>query len=650
MSVEATATGLFAPARMQQIREAARDSSPFIPIAKAMGITGKADLACAPEAGQWMGLSLLDLSTHMMVFGATGTGKTSSILRPTALRIKLLEAMGVKIGALLSDGKGAMVADMRSLLDTVIEPGTKFAPFQGMSAAVVAEAFAQANGSSMSDKDSIWVKGAGTFHLFCLTVLEALVSHEKANKADGELRLGSLEHQVEHILADMEIARRAGRDLAHFQNMLNQKKQSIKETQAFIMSTRQYRWTPTGYNRLKDILSLPVMMAGGVMRANDDAMDIFQFLGYKPSDDQIASRPVSVHPDLRAPGRVLSRAIEYFVVKWPNIHDEARSSYLMNVDEDILGFLKSDLLRGSMIKDEDHGDEAWADTEEGVDVLGVLYGDWLGINLPATQYGHTAKVIAKLIKSKVFNAIRERGQKYGDRWREATGQVSVMDMVDECQDMVSPMEIDLTAVARSLGLFFIYATQTYESLDSVMKSKEAKNRFLNNFLSIAAFRASEETYQYVQSRAGKVKKLRVPTQPQAFMDISRAIDTFDNTIYADPNHPSAHILRDLDRRGSTRLQVVVEGMQPYRGLSKRIPLEEMRDQNYLPVYMGGKYEVTQMLEDWEINDSLSVRGSVILLLNRAGHARIDFAKTQYHSVQDVEDALAVHRAKSQQAA
>ena len=129
MSVEATATGLFAPARMQQIREAARDRSPFIPIAKAMGITGKADLACAPEAGQWMGLSLLDLSTHMMVFGATGTGKTSSILRPTALRIKLLEAMGVKIGALLSDGKGAMVADMRSLLDTVIEPGTKFAPF-----------------------------------------------------------------------------------------------------------------------------------------------------------------------------------------------------------------------------------------------------------------------------------------------------------------------------------------------------------------------------------------------------------------------------------------------------------------------------------------------------------------------------------------
>ncbi|GAB3513002.1 type IV secretory system conjugative DNA transfer family protein [Pseudoxanthomonas daejeonensis] len=643
MSIEATATGLLAPARMQQIREAARDKTPFIPIAQAMGITGKADLPCAPEAGQWMGLTLLDLSTHMMVFGATGTGKTSSILRAMALRLATLPE---KIGAVLSDGKGAMVADMRSLLTIVIEPGTKFAPFQGMSAGVVAEAFAQANGESMNDKDSIWVKGAGTFHLFCLTVLEALVSHEKTNKEDAEKRLASLELQVLHLLADRELARRAGRDTASFGRLLDEKKMAIQSTKDFIMSTRQYRWTPAGYNRLKDILSIPVETKGGLMRPNDDALDIFQFLGYKPSDDQIVSRPVSVHPDLRASGRVLSRAIEYFVVKWPNIHDQGRSSYLMNVEEDILGFLKSDLLRGSMIKDVDHGDEPWADTEEGVDVLGALYGDWIGINLPATQYGHTAKVIAKLVKSKVFNAIRERGQKYGDRWREATGQVSVMDMVDECQDMVSPMEINLTAVARSLGLFFVYATQTYESLDSVMKSKEAKNRFLNNFLSIASFRASEETYRYLQSRAGKVKKLRVPTQPQAFMDVSRAIDTFDNTIYADPNHPSAHILRDLDRRGSTRLQVVVDGMQPYRGLAKRIPLDELRDQNYLPVFLGGKYEVAEMLEDWELNDSLSVRGSVILMLNRAGHARIDFARTKYHSVQDVEDALAAHRSKA----
>lgn len=647
MTNEATKTGPLAPARMQQIREAARDKSTLIPVAMALGITGKANLPCAPEPGQWMCLSLNDFSTHLMFFGATGTGKTSSGLRPVAVKLKSLP-LSERIGAILSDGKGAMVADMRVLLDTVVEPGTKFAPFQVMTAAMVAEAFAQANGASMSDKDSIWVKGAGTFHLFCLTVLEALVSHEKANKADAEQRLQSLELQVEHLLADQELARRAGRSTAHFEKRIDEKELAIQTTKEFIASTRQYRWTPAGYNRLKDILSLPVMMAGGVMRPNDDALDIFQFLGYRPSDDQVSNRPVSVHPDLLAPGRVLSRAIEYFIVKWPNIHDEARSSYLMNVDEDILGFLKSDMLRGSKIKGIECGDEAWADTEEGVDVLGVLYGDWLGINLPATQYGHTAKVIAKLIKSKIFNAIRERGQKYGDLWRTKSGQVSVMDMVDECQDMVSPLEVDLSATARSLGLFFVFATQTYESLDVVMRSVEAKNRFLNNFRSIVAFTSSEQTVRYLQSRAGKVKKLRVQSQPQAHMDVSRAINTYYNTIYADPHHPSAHLLRDMDRRGSTRLQVVVEGMQPFRGLAKRLPLEELRDQNYLPVFLSGKYEDCQLLEDWEVNDQLSVRGTVIALLTRAGHPRIDFARTTYMSVQDVEEALASHRTQSSQ--
>ena len=38
----------------------------------------------------------------------------------------------------ISDGMGALVEDMRSLLDIIIEPGVKFAPFQGLSAEMVA--------------------------------------------------------------------------------------------------------------------------------------------------------------------------------------------------------------------------------------------------------------------------------------------------------------------------------------------------------------------------------------------------------------------------------------------------------------------------------------------------------------------------------
>lgn len=54
------------------------------------------------DAGQAMGLSVDDLSTHLWIFGPTGSGKTSGLLRP------LLNQWltGKKGGALVMDGKG----------------------------------------------------------------------------------------------------------------------------------------------------------------------------------------------------------------------------------------------------------------------------------------------------------------------------------------------------------------------------------------------------------------------------------------------------------------------------------------------------------------------------------------------------------------
>lgn len=658
MSAQATQTGPLAPARLQQIREAARDKSSLVPLARALGVTGRADLACAPAANQWMCLSLNDLSTHMMVFGATGTGKTSSVLRPLAVKLKTLPE---KIGAVLSDGKGAMVADMRALLDIVIEPGTKFAPFQGMDAETVAKAFNEATDDGIKG-EAIWTDGADNFHLFALTILQALVQHEKAGKIDAEERLVTSANLIDIMLVEREEARRRNLDTSFIQSQIDMVSVAVDETKKFIASTRQFMWTPSCYSKIANILATPSYAGNGVFRANDEAQQLFDFLGYSPitlpSDtpeviqgkraahqERIRDRPASIFPDLLEEGRVTARAIDFFQHTWPNTDEKQRSSFLINVNRDILSFLKSDKLRGGMMDGVDMGETAWADTEEGVDVLGVVHGAWLGVNLPETQFKKAGKIIAKLVKSKVFKAIQIRQEVHGEHWREATGQCAVMDMVDECQEMVSNMEIGLAGMARSMGLFFVYATQTYESLDSVMKSVEAKNRFLNNFRSILAFDSSEQTVRYLQGRAGKVKKLRVKTETQGYLDVSRAINTFYNTIYADPNHPAAHILRDMDRRGSTRFQVVVEGMQPFRGLARRLPLEEMRDQNYLPVYMSGKYEECQLLEDWEVNDQLSVRGTVIALLNRAGHKRIDFARTQYMSVDDVKAALEAHQCK-----
>lgn len=634
--------GKMAPVRMQQIRNAARDPSPLIHLGKAHGVLIKADLAVAPDAFQIMALSLNDLSTHLHVFGATGTGKTSSILRPLAMRLAVLPE---RIGMILSDGKGGMVADMRDMLDIVVEPGTKFAPFQGLGSEEITTSFAESHGESMDNKDSIWVMGAGTFHRFALAILEALVQHEKAGKGLAEKQLAFIEQQIEYHAAQKVLLERGKQDLFEVNAQLIALAGMTRSVQAKLRKERVYRWTPAAYARLKDILAVPVMAAGGVWKAHPKAMALFQELGYNPSGEKMAIDPDSIHPDLMDSGRVLARAIAYFHDTWPNTAEEQRSSFLINVNEDVLQFLKSDKLRGSRLLNGVEGvDEAWADTEEGVDITQVVYGKRLGVNLPATQYGTTGKLIVKLVKTRIFREIRLRAERHGDNWRKATGQTSVMDMVDECQDMVSKMEIDLTAVARSMGLFFVYATQSVESLNNAMPSDDAKLRYLNNFRSLVSFKSSPATYALIQARAGHVKKKKVPVSVQATIDYSRAIDTYYNTVYADPNHPSSAALRDLDRRGSTRMQVMVQGVQHYQGMSRKVPIDELKDQNWIPVFAGGEYVDGKVLEDTDLSAHLSVQGSAVMFLNRAGHDRIDFARTNYVPVEDVKPFLDKHAA------
>lgn len=659
---DGSATGKLAPARQQQIREAARDTTTLVPIAEAQGVMAKIDLPSAPDAGQWMCLSLLDFSMHQMVFGNSGVGKTMSVLFPEALRLKMAPE---KIGAIVTDGKNSAVEDLRSLLDIVIEPGVKFAPFQGMTAQMVASAYAESNGYDSSD-DSIWQDGANAFNLFSLKVLEALKAHEMIGKDEAKKRLASYEYQIECVLADREILRRSGQDTAFVDEQIDQLKDAVTTTREFIVAPRQYKWCPTGQSKIKDTLSTVVKGKDGMMYPNNDTLDLFEFLGAKPFmrageedteetkaamrayQERLAHRPQSIHPDFLDTGRVLSRAADYFNVTWPNTDDKQRSSFLMNVNRDILGFMQSDDMRGSTIDGKDCGEEAWADTEEGEDVLRVLFGAWLGINLSEIKYGHTAKVIAKLVKSRVFNAIQIRQETYGSRWRELSkeGKASVMDMMDECQVFVSPMEMKLSPMARSMGLFFIYATQKFEGLAQALGSEQACNNFLEDFASVVSFRSSARTYQYLQVRAGKAKKLRVPTSGQAFLNTDRAIETYQNTIFADPNHPSADLLRDLDRRGGARLQVMVRGMKSYLGLSRKIPLGELSGLNCIPVYIGGELEEGPILEDWELTDKLNVRGSVLVMLNRAGHPRIDFARTKPLTVAEVEEAMARHKQKS----
>lgn len=632
--------GKRAPIRMQQIRSSHRDQTPVMEIGTALGIQARYNLAIAPDRDQVMGMTLLDSMTHLFIFGLTGKGKTAATIRKWMLE---LSKLNVPIGALVADGKWALVADTRAWFDLVIEPGIKLAPFQGMTAQMVAQAFAEANADSLNDKDSIWTQGALDTHRYAAEILEALVAHEKVRRAEARAQLDEIEPQIEHWCAQKVLREQQNEDTSEIDERLAELAKAADTAKAEVEGERRYRWTPNAYLKLINVLGSGVCGPDQVYTPSPKAMALFDYLGFKHSEEREALDPVSIHPYLADNSRVLNNALFYFNETWFKAKTEQqRQSFLLNIDKDMQGFFQNDELRGSTINGVDCGEEAWSHTEEGEDIMQCLYGKKIGLNL-STHYGRTAKVILKLLQTRVYNAVEKRADNVN--WMEETGQSYVVAIQDECQDLVSPVEVNLAAKARSLGLSMVFATQTFESLDKVMPSDAAKIAFLSSFRSRIVYESSERTYEFIRGVAGRALKKVLPVSVQATIDTSRALDALDNSIYSNPDHPSAWALRDKARRGATRLQTVVQGMKNYMGMSRRVPIEELEEQNFIKVHSGGEYKEGPILEMSDMTVTLMEEGNALVYLNRANAPRIDYARMEHISAAEFDKRLRAIKAR-----
>lgn len=144
--------------RTEQAQEANKDKSAFITLGSSTGqFYGNLD-PLAAQGGLKLGLTAGDLSTHLVVFGATGTGKTAGVLRPVARQWSESKAGGL----LVLDGKGDLPREMQSLPDfQLIEPGvSQLALLEGLIAEDVVDALVSisAAGSSggRADGDDFW--------------------------------------------------------------------------------------------------------------------------------------------------------------------------------------------------------------------------------------------------------------------------------------------------------------------------------------------------------------------------------------------------------------------------------------------------------------------------------------------------------------
>jgi len=646
--------GPLAPQRKSQIRSAARDTSTFMPEGIATGTIYDTGLCIGPQQGKPMGGTRDDGAKHWLILGKTGKGKTAMNLRRKLLNI----AMDTELsGVIAMDGKGALINDTRSYWDIIVEPGVLFAPFQGLDSAGVSQAFDEASSGDMEGSGAIWRGAAGDFRRYGLAVLEGLIVVYRQREDDAVEKLKQYKLEINSFLAQRELLRRDGKDTSSLSKAIEDIQKNAYALIDFLKEECPYRWTPDGYSRLRTVLSAPVDH-NGVRIPNDKALALFEFLGVdisgfkqlgQPNTDikvdqsRYDSEPASVHPHLLDDSRVLVQSLMYFCKDIPALPPETLGSVMFNVNKEIQGFLQSDKLRGSMIDGVDHGERAWADTEIGVDILQCMYGKKVGINISAE--GTTEKIIIKLIEMRVDKAMRTMRKdidpKVYNSWREkCPDQTPVYKVVDEAQDIVSPMDEKMVAIGRSLGYWMVMSTQSIDVLARSLKLNDTGlTSFLNNFLNYTMFACSRFTYEYIQKMVGEATKRKVPVAMEASVDYERGLEMYERSVFRDPTHPYASIYQDLDRRGGARIQITRRGMKGFNGLARKVPINEMEERNYFSIEAGAEYVKEFILDMAQMTENLQMEGRALMIVDRAGHPWMDFVKLEYISTTDFDQEI-----------
>lgn len=176
------------PARLTQAKNAAKDTSPVFTFGEATGELRTRGDGFAPDAGLPISMSLRDLSTHAICFGETGSGKTTTFLRPLIADLMRARLAGQRIGMLIADGKGALAGEFVGMLDYIaLNPRHEVVSlYEGLSAGDVARQHEENNLVDATGADKTWSGMAAAVSRPSAYMLEALVKHGIHDANTGE--------------------------------------------------------------------------------------------------------------------------------------------------------------------------------------------------------------------------------------------------------------------------------------------------------------------------------------------------------------------------------------------------------------------------------------------------------------------------------
>ena len=498
-------------ARLEQVKNATKDGSAFIHLGTTTGLLAQRRDPLAPtEAGLPFGLSVADLATHVGVLGASGTGKTSGVIRPLTTQW----ITGDLGGLLVLDGKGALPLEFvgtegYNLISPMHGP---FNPIDGMSPDAVADVL-----TDVSD--------------------------------DGK-------------------------------------------TEAFF----------------RDSARLMLRMAAIMVEANAELpYTLHQIQAFCLSDHDtrtawIAAIADKVNEDVR-----LSAAARYWLTEYPEMPEKTAGS--------IVGQIRTWL--GNILLHQALG--PWVNTTTNTFKLeDVLTGSKLGLLLPESQYGVGGVAISALCMRRIYDAVKLRG----DNWGTLPGHHPVLVAADEVQNLLTRSDLETVPVARSLGLYLMFATQNIDGLYKRLE-KDGAIQMLGNLASIIALPPrTEDSNSYVAKRCGTIWKANVQSF-HGLPDAAADLGLYSNSG-VDQNMQSVALHRH-SRFGAPRLSYAIglwhqawtPKAQNMLG-SMLIPKENSEQQR--PTL---QLDLSALVTGDELDTLLAVPGTALAIINRGRIQRRD---------------------------
>jgi len=435
--------------------------APLFQVGNATGtLRARGDLA-APTPGQPLRLDRESRFPHVLVFGGTGEGKTTALLKP--LVRQLLEQP--RYGMYVCDAKGVLWNDIAPLVPHVrpgVQPiviGTGAGQmgvdvFAGLTPTQIAgtlrSVMSQLSGGGGSG-DSFWPDMAANVLRNVLSVAYAYAQTDPGREAAARDKLSpySLWWTYQAVLRD---------------ELIQQAMQALRD------------WSGGVRERARGLAGTP------------------EYADLKRRYDVVMSSEVR-------------DSMVYLDTTWRDMAKNTRTGIVANLTQLLDGFAGTPVLRERFASGRPEGTISMAEALAGKVVLNAL---------SSVEDGLPARIVTVLLKTNLYREARVREA----AWRQGTVKEKPQDrpcivVMDEVQEIIT---VDPTSglsdatfwnVARSTGVAGIFATQTTAGLYQAV-GRDAATNFMQQARSKVFFRTEDrDTVEYACWCAGKYERNRV---------------------------------------------------------------------------------------------------------------------------------------------